>query len=83
MQVKKQLELDMEQRTVQNWERSMPRCILSPCLFNLYAEYILQNARADEAQLESRLLGTGTTQGDGTGGGKEEGSGWGTCVYFF
>ena len=25
-------------------------CILSPCLFNLYAEYIMQNARVDEAQ---------------------------------
>ena len=32
-------------------------CILSPCLFNLYAEYIMQNARLDEAMLESRLLG--------------------------
>ena len=32
-------------------------CILSPCLFNLYAEYIMQNARLDEAQLESRLQG--------------------------
>ena len=32
-------------------------CILSPCLFNLYAEYIMQNARLDKAQLESRLLG--------------------------
>ena len=32
-------------------------CILSPCLFNLYAEYIMQNAGLDEAQLESRLLG--------------------------
>ena len=32
-------------------------CILSPCLFNLYAEYIMENARLDEAQLESRLLG--------------------------
>ena len=32
-------------------------CILSPCLFNLYAEYIMGNARLDEAQLESRLLG--------------------------
>ena len=30
---------------------------LSLCLFDLYAEYILQNARMDEAQLESRLLG--------------------------
>ena len=25
-------------------------CILSPCLFNLYAEYIMRNARWDEAQ---------------------------------
>ena len=25
-------------------------CMLSPCLFNLYAEYIMQNARLDEAQ---------------------------------
>ena len=31
--------------------------ILSPCLFNLYAEYIMQNAGLDEAQLGSRLLG--------------------------
>ena len=27
-----------------------PSCILSPCLFNLYAEYITWNARLDEAQ---------------------------------
>ena len=32
-------------------------CILPPCLFNWYAECIMQNARMDEAQLESRLLG--------------------------
>ena len=32
-------------------------CILSPCLFNLYAEYIMQNAGLDEDRLESRLLG--------------------------
>ena len=25
-------------------------CILSPCLFNFYAEYIIRNARLDEAQ---------------------------------
>ena len=30
----------------------MQGCILSPCLFNLYAEYIMQNARLDEAQAE-------------------------------
>ena len=32
-------------------------CLLSPCLFNLYAEYIMQNARLDEAQAGSRLPG--------------------------
>ena len=32
-------------------------CILSPCLFNLYAEYIMRNPGLDEAQLESRLPG--------------------------
>ena len=32
-------------------------CILSPCLFNLYAEYIMRNAVLEEAQLESRLPG--------------------------
>ena len=32
-------------------------CILSLCLFNLYAEYIMRNAGLDEAQLESRLPG--------------------------
>ena len=26
-------------------------CILSPCLFNLHVEYIMQNARLDESQL--------------------------------
>ena len=32
-------------------------CMLSPCLFNLYAEYIMRNAKLDETQLESRLPG--------------------------
>ena len=32
-------------------------CILSPCLFNLYAEYLMRNAGLEEGQLESRLLG--------------------------
>ena len=32
-------------------------CILSPCLFNFYAEYIMRNSGMEEAQLESRLLG--------------------------
>ena len=32
-------------------------CILSPCLFNLYAEYITRNAELEDAQLKSRLPG--------------------------
>ena len=32
-------------------------CILSPCLFNLYAEYIMRNAGLVKHKLESRLLG--------------------------
>ena len=32
-------------------------CILSPCLFNLYAEYIMRNARLEEAQAGIKMLG--------------------------
>ena len=32
-------------------------CILSPCLFNLYAEYIMWNARLDEAQARIKIAG--------------------------
>ena len=32
-------------------------CIWSPCLFSLYAEYIVQNDMLDKAQAEVRLLG--------------------------
>ena len=34
-----------------------PGCILSPCLFKFYAEYIMRNAGLEETQLESRLPG--------------------------
>ena len=59
MQVKKQqLEPDMKKQTgkggklgkVPNWERRCQGCILPPCLFNSYPEYIMQNAKLDEAQ---------------------------------
>ena len=30
-------------------------CVLSPCLFNLYAEYIMRNAGLDEAQAEIKI----------------------------
>ena len=33
-----------------DWFQIGKGCILSPCLFNLYAEYIMGNARLDEAQ---------------------------------
>ena len=32
-------------------------CILSPCLFNLYAEYIIWIARLDEAQAGIKIAG--------------------------
>ena len=32
-------------------------CILSPCLFNFYAEYIMRNARLDEAQAGIKITG--------------------------
>ena len=32
-------------------------CILSPCVFNLYSEYIIRNARLDEAQAEIKFAG--------------------------
>ena len=52
MQVKKQqLELDMEQQTDYRWEKEYFKALyLSPCLFNLYAEYIMRNSGLDEAQ---------------------------------
>ena len=32
-------------------------CILSPCLFKLYAEYIMRNAGLDESQAEIKIAG--------------------------
>ena len=32
-------------------------CILSPCLFNFYAEYIMRNAGLEEAQAEIKIAG--------------------------
>ena len=49
MQVKKQqLEPDMDLFQIEKEVRQ--GCILSPCLFNLYAEYIMRNSVLDEAQ---------------------------------
>ena len=56
MQVKKQqLKPDMEQWKYSKLAKICQGCILSPCLFNLYAEYIMQNARLDEVQAGIKL----------------------------
>ena len=34
-----------------------PGCILSPCLFNLYAEYIMRNTGLEEAQARIKISG--------------------------
>ena len=56
MQVKKQrLELDMD--WFQIGKGVHQGCILSPCLFNFYAEYIIRNAGLEEAQVRIKIAG--------------------------
>ena len=64
MQVRKQqLELDMEQQNFQMGNRFQigkgvhQGCILSPCLFNLYAQYIMRNAELEEAHAGIKISG--------------------------
>ena len=58
MQVRKQqLELDMEQQTGSKSGKEYIKPVVSPCLFNLYAEYITQNAMLDEAQAGVKIAG--------------------------
>ena len=56
---KQQLELDLEQQTGSNLGKEYVRqgCILSPCLFNFYADYIMWNAELDEAQSGIKIAG--------------------------
>ena len=56
MQVRKQqLELDTDWFQIGKGVRQ--GCILSPCLFNLYAEYIMRNSGLDEAQAGMKTAG--------------------------
>ena len=51
---KQQLEMDVEQQIGKGVRQG---CILSPCLFNLYAENIMRNAGLDEAQAGIKIAG--------------------------
>ena len=63
MQVKKQhLEPEMEQQTSSKLGKEYIKeynIQLGRCLFNLYAEYIMRNARLDEAQAGIKIAGRG------------------------
>ena len=56
MQVKKQqLEPDMEKDWFQTGKGVHQGCILSPCLFNFFAEYIMQNAGLDQSHAKIKI----------------------------
>ena len=58
MQIKKQqLEPDMTTDWFQIGKGVCQGCILSPCLVNLYAEYIMWNTGLDEAQVGIKIAG--------------------------
>ena len=52
-----QLELDMEKQTGSKYEKVRQGCILSPCLFNFYAEYIMRNAGLEQTQAGIKIAG--------------------------
>ena len=60
MQVRRQqLKLDMEQQTGSKQEKEYVTfsCILSPCLFNLHAEYIMRNTGLEDTQAGIKIAG--------------------------
>ena len=59
IQVKKQqLELDMTMNWFQIGQGVHQDCVLLPCLFNLYVENIMRNARLDEVQAGIKVAGS-------------------------
>ena len=61
MQVRKQqLELDMTTDWFQLGKGGRQGCVLSPCLLNLYAEYIMRNAGLEETQAGIKIDGRNT-----------------------
>ena len=58
MQVRKQqLELDIEQQTGSKYEKEYVEDVLSPCVFNLYAEYIMRKAGLEGTQAGIKIAG--------------------------
>ena len=57
MLVKKQQNWTWNNWLAQNWKVVGQDCILSSCLFNFYAEYIMWNAGLDESQAGSKTVG--------------------------
>ena len=47
----------MEQRTGSKLRKEYVKAILPPCLFNLYAEYIMRNTGLEEAQAGIKIAG--------------------------
>ena len=47
----------MEQHTGSKLGKKCQGCVLWPCLYNLYAEYIMRNAGLDEAQAGIKIAG--------------------------
>ena len=60
MQVRKQ-QLELDGHGTTDWfqigKGVCQGCILSPCLFSLYAEYIMRNAELEEAQAGIKIAG--------------------------
>ena len=71
----------------QIWKGVCQGCVFSPCLFNVYAEYIMQNSWLDEAQAGIKIAGRNINNlryaNDTTLMAESEGSGWGTHVYLW